>query len=233
MGFIKRLFNIGASEANSALDKLEDPVKLTEQAIRDMKGKMQTVITAQATSKAQLNKLKGRKAGFEETQKEFMKKANSIQDKIEKGGDKEALTTALKACLNKVQNAKDSSASLDSNIAKIKTGADKITKTVKDLKDTISEAETSLITLKARAESAKATKDINKQMSDVDVDGFQSTLQRMKDKVDSDEAESDAYAEINDENKSEEDIINDALSGDSATEDDDLMASFMSNRKEA
>ena len=37
MNFFKRLFKIGQAEAHSALDKLEDPIKLTEQGIRDLK----------------------------------------------------------------------------------------------------------------------------------------------------------------------------------------------------
>ena len=37
MSIFKRLFGIGSAEVNSALDKLEDPVKMTEQGIRDLK----------------------------------------------------------------------------------------------------------------------------------------------------------------------------------------------------
>lgn len=35
--FFKRLFRIGAAEAHSALDKLENPIKMTQQGIRDLK----------------------------------------------------------------------------------------------------------------------------------------------------------------------------------------------------
>ena len=37
MNIFRRLFNIGKAEANSAIDKMEDPIKMTEQGIRDMK----------------------------------------------------------------------------------------------------------------------------------------------------------------------------------------------------
>jgi len=37
MNIFKRLFKIGQAEAHSAVDKLEDPIKLTEQGIRDLK----------------------------------------------------------------------------------------------------------------------------------------------------------------------------------------------------
>jgi phage shock protein A len=37
MNVFKRLFKVGEAEAHSALDKLEDPIKMTEQGIRDLK----------------------------------------------------------------------------------------------------------------------------------------------------------------------------------------------------
>ena len=37
MSLFKRIFKVGQAEAHSAMDKLEDPIKLTEQGIRDLK----------------------------------------------------------------------------------------------------------------------------------------------------------------------------------------------------
>ena len=37
MKFLKRLFKIGEAEVHSAIDGMEDPIKMTEQGIRDMK----------------------------------------------------------------------------------------------------------------------------------------------------------------------------------------------------
>jgi hypothetical protein len=53
----------------------------------------------------------------------------------------------------------------------------------------------------------------------------------MVDKVDGLEAEAAAYEQINDENKSEDEIIEAALSGDSPTADDELFANFMNESK--
>ena len=78
-----------------------------------------------------------------------------------------------------------------------------------------------------------ANKEINKQLSDVDVDGYAATLQRMEDKVTATEAEADAYQEINDENKSEDEIIEAALAGDSDTADEDLFKKFMEDTNKA
>ena len=36
-GFFRRLFSLGNAEAHSIIDRLEDPVKMTEQGIRELK----------------------------------------------------------------------------------------------------------------------------------------------------------------------------------------------------
>ena len=37
MSIFKRIFKIGQAETHSIIDRLEDPIKLTEQGIRDLK----------------------------------------------------------------------------------------------------------------------------------------------------------------------------------------------------
>ncbi len=232
MGLLSRIFGIGKAEANAALDKLEDPVKITEQQIRDMKDKLGDVIKAQATSLANLNKLKSRQKEFLLVQEDYTKKAQGVKAKIESGAtDDETGKKAIIAALNKADNAKKSAESLAVQIKASQSTSDKITANVATFKKSITEAENTLVTLKARAESAKANRDINKQLSDVDPDGYASNIQRMVDKVDGLEAEAAAYEQINDENKSEDEIIESALAGDSPTADDELYANFMNESK--
>lgn len=52
MNIFKRLFKIGSAEANSLVDKLEDPIKMTEQGIRDLKEDMSKALQAMAEVKA-------------------------------------------------------------------------------------------------------------------------------------------------------------------------------------
>ena len=52
MNFFKRLFKVGQSEAHSALDKLQNPIKLTEQGIRDLKSDLDKSLKALAEVKA-------------------------------------------------------------------------------------------------------------------------------------------------------------------------------------
>ena len=37
MSIFQRLFSVGKSEVNAAIDKFEDPIRMTEQGIRDLK----------------------------------------------------------------------------------------------------------------------------------------------------------------------------------------------------
>ena len=51
MGIIARLFKVGQAEAHAIVDKLEDPIKLSEQGIRDLKGDLQSAMTGLAEVK--------------------------------------------------------------------------------------------------------------------------------------------------------------------------------------
>ena len=46
MNVFRRLFKIGEAEAHSAIDKLEDPTKLTEQGNRDHKADLDKSLKA-------------------------------------------------------------------------------------------------------------------------------------------------------------------------------------------
>ena len=52
MSVFKRLFKIGQAEAHTIVDKLEDPIKLTEQGIRDLKKDLDESLKALAEVKA-------------------------------------------------------------------------------------------------------------------------------------------------------------------------------------
>lgn len=51
-GFFQRLFSLGESEAHSIIDKLEDPVKMTEQGIRELKQELEKALKSFAEVKA-------------------------------------------------------------------------------------------------------------------------------------------------------------------------------------
>ena len=51
MRIFQRLFQIGQAEAHNVINKLEDPIRMTEQGIRDLKSDLQGAITGLAEVK--------------------------------------------------------------------------------------------------------------------------------------------------------------------------------------
>jgi phage shock protein A len=89
---------------------------------------------------------------------------------------------------------------------------------VNKIKSSVNTYENDLVTLKARARTAAATKKINQQIARVDSSGTIAMLEKMKGKVEEDEALALAYGEMADLDKSVDDEINAALkSGNTVT----------------
>ena len=94
---------------------------------------------------------------------------------------------------------------------------------VEKLKSTVAKHENELITLRARAKTAAATKKINKQLAKVDSSGTISMLERMKEREE-DESLSQAYGEMAGAAKSVDEEIDTALAGSSKGTDERLAA---------
>ena len=212
MGIFNRLFTIGKAEAHSAIDKLQDPIKMTEQGIRDLKKDLDKSLQALAEVKALAIRSKRDLNSHKSSAQSYEQKAILLIQKAERGeldvaeADRlatEALTRKEEAAAN-MQRAEEEVKRFDTNIAQLDAN-------VKKLKSTISRYENELRTLKARARVSSATQKINKQISGIDSSGTVSMLEKMKEKVAQQEAMAEAYGEIANENKSLDDEINSAL----------------------
>lgn len=225
MNFFKRLFKIGQAEAHSAVEKLEDPIKLTEQGIRDMKSDLDKSLKALAEVKAMAIRARNDIETYTEKAKNYEQKAMLILKKANDGefdsaeADRLATEALAKKAENeglKVQSEKDkakfegSVAQLDANIKKIRSN--------------ISSWEGELKTLKARVKVSKATANLNKQLAQIDSSDTVSMLERMKEKVDQEEALAESYGEIADESRSLDEELDKALDGSQAQASDDLAA---------
>jgi phage shock protein A len=51
MSIFQRIFKVGQSQAHAIVDRLEDPIKLTEQGIRDLKRDLQSAMAGLAEVK--------------------------------------------------------------------------------------------------------------------------------------------------------------------------------------
>ena len=212
MGIFSRLFTVGKAEANAIVDKLEDPIKMTEQGIRDLKEDLNKSLTALAEVKALAISSKKDLATANQTSKSYEQKAMLLLQKAEKGelevSEAERLATEA---LTRKNDADDNASRAKEEVERFDANISKLDANVKKLKTTISRYENELRTLKARARVSQATEKINKQLSGIDSSGTVSMLEKMKEKVSQQEAMAEAYGEMSIENKSLDDEIDSVL----------------------
>jgi len=218
MGLFTRMFTWGSSEANSALDKLEDPVKMTEQGIRDLKKDMEASLKSLAEVKAL--SIRSRRESSEKKQiaADYEKKAMLLIGKGQKGEIDAAEADRLAGeALAKKEQIANQALVIVKNQTQHEQMVEKLEANVRSLKSQINSWETELSTLKARAKVASATVKLNKQLAQTDSSGTIAMLEKMKDRVAEDEALAESYGEIASESTSVDDEINKALAGGSST----------------
>ena len=197
MGLFNRIFKVGQAEAHSIVEKLEDPIKLAEQGIRDLKKDLDNSFQALAEVKAAAIRSKRDLEAARNQAQSYEAKAIQLVQKAERGeisiedADRlatEALSRKESADQDVMRNQRDVEM-FDKNISQLDAN-------VMKLRAAISKYENELKTLKARASVSAATKKLNKSLSNVDSSGTISMLERMKDKVAQDEALAEAYGDI-------------------------------------
>jgi len=227
MNIFKRMFRIGQSEVNSGIDKLEDPIKMTEQGIRDLKGDLNKSIEALASVKAM--SIRARKEGetYGQKTKDYEKKAMLLLGRAQSGemdaADAERL--AKEALARKRENE-----GLQTRAAaeqqRLQQNVEKMQVKINNLRSNIGSWENELKTLKSRVKVSEASERLNKQLANVDSSSTVSLLERMREKVDEQEAIAESYGEIAESNSnySLDEEIDMALIGATSSEDDDLAA---------
>ncbi|MDA3867210.1 MAG: PspA/IM30 family protein [Salinivirgaceae bacterium] len=225
MGIFNRIFKVGEAEAHAAIDKLENPIKMTEQGIRDLKKDLDTGLQALAEVKALAIRSRREANENKENAQSYEQKAILILGKAEKGditpdeADRlagEALTRK-EECVSNAARAQTEVESFDQNIAKLQSNINR-------LKSQIRHYENELKTLKARDRVSSATTKINKSMSGIDSSSTVARLERMKDKVNQQEAMAEAYGDIASESRSVDDEIDDVLKDEPKSKASDALA---------
>ncbi|MBR4677723.1 MAG: PspA/IM30 family protein [Bacteroidales bacterium] len=197
MGIFQRLFRWGKSEVNDAMDSLEDPVKMTAEGIRELEGKLEQSMKSLAEVKASaisaknaLEKAKQETVDYENKAMMFLKAAETG-----KMSQEEADKLATQ-CLEKKSQKTQELPVLEANYQKYQGAADKLQDAVKVLKTNIDKWKSEAKMLKARSKVAEATANLNKQLSGIDSSDTIAMLEKMKEKVDQQEALADSYLEI-------------------------------------
>ncbi len=81
MSLFQRVFGIGKAEAHSALDKIEDPVKMTEQGIRDLRSDLEKSVNALAAVKANAIQARRRLNDQRRRAQDYVKKASYLEER--------------------------------------------------------------------------------------------------------------------------------------------------------
>lgn len=214
MNVFKRMFKMGQAEAHSALDQLENPIKLTEQGIRDLKKDLDESLKALAEVKAMAIRSKNDLQTSKSKAKDYENKAMLLLKKGQNGGidASEADRLASEALVKKEEELEHATRSQE-EVNRFEGSIGQLDQNVKKVRATISKYENELKTLKARVKVSQATKKLNKQMAQIDASSTVTMLERMKDKVSQDEALAESYGEIANESKSIDDEIDKALEG--------------------
>jgi len=199
MNFFKRLFKIGQAKANAAIEGMEDPIELTEQGIRDLKIDLEKSVESLAQVKALAIRAKNDIDEFTSKAEDYQQKAMLVLKKANNGelDSAEADELAKQALIKKeevhkqIEATQSESKNLDESVSRLEAN-------VQEIKNTIKKWENELRTLKARVKVSKATKNLNKQMAELDGSDTVAMLERMKEKVQQEEALAQAYKDLND-----------------------------------
>ncbi len=212
MGVFQRIFRVGQAEVHAAIDKLEDPIRLTEQGIRDLKKDLSNAMTSLAEVKGQGIRLRKQASDSKKAAADYERKAMALLQRAQKNDidPAEADRLAGEALARKEENV-SRAATLSQNAQQQEEMAAQLQTQVDKLKSSIAGYENDLVTLRARARTAAATKKINKQLAKVDSNGTIAMLERMKERVEEDESLSQAYGEVADASKSVDEEIDAAL----------------------
>jgi phage shock protein A len=211
MGVFKRLRDITLASVNDLIDKAEDPVKLTDQYIRDMSEDIQDAEQAVAKQIA--------------IGKRFKQQLDEAEEMVGKRGE-QALKAMEQGNEDLARRALEDKKEHQSNVDQLKpqydiasSNAEKLKEQLTEMKDQFLKMKSKRDMLAARHEAAKAQKNINKAMSSFNADGAAAGMDRMTEKVLQMEAEAQAGTELRDSSKGLDNEL-DALSKTSGVDDE-------------
>lgn len=195
--FFKRLLNVGKAKAHAKLDKVEDPVALTEQAIKDLKQDLAESMKSLAEMKALAIRTKRDVQQAHRAADQYEQRAMQFIAKAEQGDITmdEADRYALKALSQKDQILRVSSAN-EQNLQAYENMIRKLEIDVQKIRTQINTWEGELKTLKVRSRLSETSRRLNERMSSIGNSSMSTMLEDMKMKVEEQEALAQSYEDI-------------------------------------
>lgn len=211
-GLLSRIFRMGKAEAHSLVDQIEDPIKMTEQGIRDLKKDLTTSMQSLAQVKGIVIRMRNDAENKKKLAADYEHKAMALLQQGQGGAldSAEAERLATEA-LSRKETASKEAVRLNTELTAQEGMSNQLQKNVDKLRSTIQRYENDLITLRARSKTAAATKKLNAQIAQVDAGGTIAMLEKMRSRVEEDESLAKAYGDIADTSTSIDDEINKAL----------------------
>jgi phage shock protein A len=214
MNIFKRIFRIGQAEIHAAVEKMEDPIKMTEQGLRELREDLQEAVEAYAKVKALVIRTENEKNTCLKDADNYADKAVLVLEKAKSGAldIAKAEELAMEALRLKAKRTEDAQ-SLEAQAAAHQVSLQEMSKNIEVIKSNLAKWEKELKILRARAVVSKATQEVNKQIAHIDSNDTIAMLERMKDKVEYQEALGQAYgamaAEQSDLSKELDQVVND------------------------
>ena len=193
MGIFQRISNLFRSNANAALDKLEDSEKMLKQMVMDMESDINKATTAIAQAIANEKNLARKIEVAIKNSKDWENKAMQALN----AGREDLARQALEKKAIEDRNLQD----LLPMHAQAAETSKKLREQLNQLKSKLDEAKARQGTLIARSQAAKAQTKINKALSGIGNDSF-ANFDKYEEKITNLEAEASAYEELAGDNNS-------------------------------
>jgi phage shock protein A len=225
MSIFKRLFRIGQAEIHAAVDKMEDPVKMTEQGLRELRIDLTEATEAYAKVKALAIRAENDQHHREQEARNYGEKALLIMQRAQSGQvDLVKAEQLAREALSLRQRYYVESEELGVQVVSLQQSSRELQRNTEILRENLEKWEKELRTLRARAKVSDATLQVNKQMAQLDNNGTITMLERMRTKVEDQEVLSKAYGEIARDKHNLKEELNNLLKDDSLSIEKDLQA---------
>jgi len=225
MNIFRRLFRIGQAEIHAAVDKMEDPIKMTEQGLRELRTDLTEATEAYAKVKALAIRAENDQLRSQQESRNYAEKAILVMQKAQSGQVDLVKAEALaREALSLHKKYYIESEELGGQVITLQQSSREMLHNTEILKENMEKWEKELRTLKARVKVSKATEQVNKQLAHADNHGIIGMLERMKSKVEDQEALAKAYGEISRDKNSRKEELNNLLKDDSLSIEKDLQA---------
>ncbi len=227
---IQKFFKVIQAFLHAFVNKIQDPIIMAEQAIRDLKKDHDTSMKNLAEIKALAIDTRNKIAEQTEIAKDYERKALMILQKAQKGELEQANADRLASeALKKKQAAVENIKKYSLDAKNYEGMSEKMESKIANLREQIENWENEIKTLKARHKVAVTSKKMSQQITSLSGSNAQTMLENMKEKVAKEESLASAYEEMTAIETDIDKEINAAIGGDYS---EDVQKSLLELKKQ-